>query len=162
MNSLLNAVSSGQFLRDQFITECNINSDRFHKPLKKNPVLPFASLKKKKTMKIGEKVHEVKLHRDLFGRLLALSLDTNLNLEKVLCFPITSVPLSLCHIDGSINKTIKSVLVQELEKKIEEMEQPPHQLDFFYCRWLLFFKHFQTNAAQFWRFIKKNFAISCQ
>ncbi|XP_077263749.1 uncharacterized protein LOC143898274 isoform X3 [Temnothorax americanus] len=129
-NSLLNAVSAGTLLRDQFITECNINSDRFHQPLKKNPVLTFASLKKKKKMKIGQKIHEVKLQRDLFGRLLALSLDTNIDLEKMLCFPITPVPLSLCHIDGSLNKTVKSVLVKELEKKIEEMELPPSNVDF--------------------------------
>lgn len=80
-------------------------------------------------MKIGQKVYEIKLQRDLFGRLLALSLDTNLNLEKVPCFPITPVPLSLCHMDDSINKTTKSKLIQELEKKVEEMEQPPYQLD---------------------------------
>ncbi|XP_050339343.1 uncharacterized protein LOC126765678 [Bactrocera neohumeralis] len=128
-NCLLNVVSSGMFLRDQFITECNMNPDRFHKSLKKNPILTFASSKKKKIMKIGQKVHEIKLQRDLFGRLLALSLITNLDLEKVLCFPITPVKLSLCHIDGSFNKTTKSVLVQELEKKIEKMDQPPLQID---------------------------------
>lgn len=81
------------------------------------------------SMKIGQKVHEVKLQRDLFGRLLALSLDTNLNLEKELCFPITPVPLSLCHMDGSINKITKSKLIEELENQVEEMEQPPYQLD---------------------------------
>ncbi|XP_057662724.1 uncharacterized protein LOC130897822 isoform X2 [Diorhabda carinulata] len=128
-NCLLSTVSSGMSLRDQFITECNMNPDRFHKSLKKNPILTFASVKKKKVMKIGEKVHEVTLQRDLFGRLLGLSLVANLDLGKVLCFPITPVPLSLCHIDGSFNKTAKSVLVQELEMRIEEMEQPPPQVD---------------------------------
>lgn len=50
-------------------------------------------------------------------------------MEKVLCFPITPMPLSLCHIDGSINKTDKSVLVHELEKLVEDMEQQPSQID---------------------------------
>lgn len=81
-------------------------------------------------MKIGQKVHEVRLQRDLFGRLLSLSLDTQIDLEKILCFPITPIPLSLCHSDGSVNKTVKSVLVKELEKQIEDMEQPPSHLDF--------------------------------
>ncbi|XP_018358131.1 PREDICTED: uncharacterized protein LOC108757918 isoform X2 [Trachymyrmex cornetzi] len=155
-NSLLNAVSSGTFLRDQFITECNINSERFHKSLKKNQVLTFASLKKKKkTMKIGQKVHEVKLQRDLFGRLLALSLDTKVDVEKVLCFPITPVPLSLCHIDGSINKTVKSVLVQELEKKLEEVEQPPHQLDFVIVDGFFFLHTFKQMPRSFGDLSKK-------
>lgn len=80
-------------------------------------------------MKIGLKVHEVKLQRDLFGRLLALSLDTSIDLEKVLCFPITPMPLSLCHMDGSLNKTDKSVLIHELEKQIEDVVQPPSKID---------------------------------
>lgn len=72
-------------------------------------------------------MHEVQLQRDLFGRLLTLSLNTSIDQEKILCFPITPVPLSLCHIDGILNKTDKSVLIHELEKQVENMEQPPSQ-----------------------------------
>lgn len=103
-------------------------------------------------MKIAQKVHEVKLQRVLLGRLLALSLDKNLDLEKVLCFPITPVSLSLCHIDGSMIKIVKSVLIQEfMSRKIEELEQPPQKLDFFIVDffWLFLFKYFQTSAGQF-------------
>lgn len=148
MTSLLNALSSGEFFRDQLLTECNMDCTRFHKPLK-NPVMTFASLKKK-TEKIGQKVHEVKLQRDLFGRLLTLSLDKNLDLEKVLCFPITPVPLSLCHIDGSMIKTVKSVLIQELEKKLKKWNNH-HKSWIFYSRFffLFLFKYFQTSAGQF-------------
>ena len=34
---------------------------------------------------------------------------------EVLTYPLTPVPLSLCHIDGSMNKTPKSTLMKELE-----------------------------------------------
>lgn len=47
----------------------------------------------------------------------------------MLRFPITPIPLSLCHIDGSINKTVKSVLVKVLEQQSEDMEQPPSNVD---------------------------------
>uniref|UniRef100_A0A6P7FYQ7 Uncharacterized protein LOC114335591 n=1 Tax=Diabrotica virgifera virgifera TaxID=50390 RepID=A0A6P7FYQ7_DIAVI len=154
-NCLLRTVSSGMFLRDQFITECNVDPDRFHKVLKKNPVLTFASLKKKKSMKIGQKVHEVKLQRDLFGRLLALSLDTHVNLEKVLCFPITPVPLSLCHMDGSINKTAKSILIRELEKQVEEIVQPPQQLDCLIVDGFFFLNTFKQMPRSFGDLSKK-------
>lgn len=127
-NSLLNAVSKGTELRDKFIAECNDNSERFHARIPKNAVLTFASMKKKK-IQIGRKVLEVRLQRDLFGRLLPLSLDAQINLEKMLRFPITQIPLSLCHIDGSINKTVKSVLVKVLEQQSEDMEQPPSNVD---------------------------------
>lgn len=69
-NSLLNAVSKGTELRDKFIAECNDNSERFHARIPKNAVLTFASMKKKK-IQIGQKVLEVRLQRDLFGRLLS-------------------------------------------------------------------------------------------
>lgn len=59
-------------------------------------------------------MEEVKLHRDLFGRLLGISLQQNVVIEKVLKYPLTPVPLSLCHMDGTINKTDKSKLVKPL------------------------------------------------
>lgn len=79
-------------------------------------------------MKFGRKVHEITLQRDLFGHSLALSLDTTIDLEKVLCFPITPMPLSLCHIDchiGSLNKTDKSVLIhRETSRRYEATATP--------------------------------------
>lgn len=102
-------------------------------------------------------MHEVKLQRDLFGRLLGLSLETKLelDLDKVLCFPITPVPLSLCHIDGSINKTVKSVLLQELEKTVEEVEQPPDQLDYFVVDGFFFLNTFKQVPRSFGDLSKK-------
>lgn len=154
-NCLLKTVSGGTFQRDQFIMECNLNSDRFHQPLKKNKVLTFASLKKKRKMKIGGKVHEVTLQRDLFGRLLALSLDTSIDLEKVLCFPITPMPFSLCHIDGSLNKTDKSVLIHELEKQVEDMGQPPSQVDLVIVDGFFFLNTFKDMPRSFGSVSKK-------
>ncbi|GBP88538.1 hypothetical protein EVAR_21746_1 [Eumeta japonica] len=117
--------------------------------IKKNTVQTFANLKKKKKMTVGVKVHEVKLQGDLFGRLLVLSLDTSIDLEKVLSFPITPMPLSLCHIDGSINKTDKSVLVHELEKLVEDMEQPPSQIDLSIVDGFFFLNTFKETPRTF-------------
>lgn len=106
-------------------------------------------------MTIGGKVHEVKLQRDLFGRLLALSLDTSIDLEKVLCYPITPVPLSLCHIDGSLNKTDKSVLIHELEKQIKDMEQPQSQIDLLIIDGFFFLNTFKEMPRSFGGVSKK-------
>lgn len=60
--NLLFNISTGQASSPQIansITECNIISERFRQPLKKNSVLTFASLKKKKVIKIVQKVHEL-------------------------------------------------------------------------------------------------------
>ncbi|XP_041981090.1 uncharacterized protein LOC121736526 [Aricia agestis] len=119
---LLNVESRGETLRNNFITEVEERHARFNEPIKKNPVFTFSTVKKKKKVVLGGKVQELRLQRDLFGRLLALSLEKKISIEKVLCYPITPMPLSLCHMDGTINKTDKSALMRDLEKKIESTE----------------------------------------
>lgn len=67
------------------------------------------------------------MQRDLFGRLLGLSLEQQINIEKVLTYPLTPVPLSLCHINRNICKTDKSILMKSLEQKIHSDE--PDRVD---------------------------------
>ncbi|GBP70315.1 hypothetical protein EVAR_52334_1 [Eumeta japonica] len=72
---LLNVESRGETLRDNFITEVIERHARFQEPIKKNPVFTFSTVKEKKKVVLGGKVQELRLQRDLFGRLLALSLE---------------------------------------------------------------------------------------
>ncbi|GFY02176.1 uncharacterized protein TNCV_5100371 [Trichonephila clavipes] len=51
------------------------------------------------------------MQRDLFGRLLDISMTNKVDIEKVLGFP------SMCHADGSICKTDKAQLIKVFEKK---------------------------------------------
>ena len=37
-------------------------------------------------------------------------------MEEGLTYPVTPIPLSLCHIDGKMSKTTKSTLTKDLEK----------------------------------------------
>ena len=74
---------------------------------------------RKKKIKVAGKVQEVKMQRDLFGRLLGVAGDQKLDLGEVLRFPLTPMPLSLCHVDGSMHKTHKSALLKSLESQIE-------------------------------------------
>ena len=53
---------------------------------------------------------------DLFGSSLFLALQRQIDMGEVLTYPLTPIPLSLCHIDGKMNKTPKSTLMKELEK----------------------------------------------
>lgn len=59
------------------------------------------------------------MQRDLFGQFLCISLKRSLDIDKVLKYPLTPVPLSMCHIDGSICKTNKAALLKVLEQQIE-------------------------------------------
>lgn len=64
---------------------------------------------------MNDKVQEVRLQRDLFGRLLAISMTENPDIQKILSYPITSVPMSMCQMDGTICKTRKSVFLDCIE-----------------------------------------------
>lgn len=49
------------------------------------------------------------------GRILAIALENKVDIKQVLEYPLTPVSLSLCHIDGLMNKTPKATLFQKLE-----------------------------------------------
>ncbi|XP_011171576.3 uncharacterized protein LOC105204222 [Solenopsis invicta] len=115
---LLNIEKNGNNQREDFIKECSESEERFEKVIKKNKIMNFASSLIKKKVSVSSKVVEVSIHRDLFGQLFRISLQKTLDIAKVLSFPLTPVPFSLCHVDGSICKTDKSALLKILENKI--------------------------------------------
>ncbi|CAH1111428.1 unnamed protein product [Psylliodes chrysocephalus] len=117
---LLNIEKNGDILRKQFINECADNEERFDKPIKKNRVLNFAAAPKTKEFTLGNKVVELRMQRDIFGRMLGISLGHKVDIEKVLAFPLTPLPTSMCHADGTICKTDKAQLVKIFEKTMED------------------------------------------
>ncbi|KAF9408574.1 hypothetical protein HW555_011794 [Spodoptera exigua] len=118
----------GQKLREQFITECTDSPDRFEKPIPKVKIMNFSNEIVKKTIKSGNKVQEIKMQRDLFGRLLGLSLDYKIDMEKILCYPVTPLPMSMCRVDGSLYQTDKSAIVKCFEKQ-QKCTDAPSTLD---------------------------------
>lgn len=123
-NFLLNIISKGEKLRDRFITECNEDANRFEKPIPKQVIHTFASENKLKMKRSDGKIAEVKVERNIMGRLLVLSLKHKIDLLIVLSYPLTTVPLSLSHLDGSINKTDKSKLYKLLENRVPTSSIP--------------------------------------
>lgn len=115
---LLNIGSIGDDRRNNFIQECSLDSQRFEATIKRQEIFTFASENKAKLKKENGKVIEVRFERNLVSRILALSLQNKIDLATILSFPLTPFPLSLCHIDGSINKTDKSSLFKALEKAV--------------------------------------------
>ena len=55
--------------------------------------------------------------------MLYLASKSQIDLEAVFSYPLTPTPQSLSHLDGTIRKTEKSVLLRELEEKVKS--QPP-------------------------------------
>ncbi|CAK1581026.1 unnamed protein product [Parnassius mnemosyne] len=114
---LLNVDNIGNKMRETFICECSESTERFEAPIKRTKILNFSSEVAKSKIKSSGKVHEVSMQRDLFGRMLGLSMDHAVDLEKVLRYPITPIPMSLCHFNGTICKTQKSAIVEVFEKQ---------------------------------------------
>ena len=121
-NFLLNVESKGEKLRETFVEDCSKNEYRFEERIKKVDVLNFVSANARKKTVINNKTVELRLQRDLFGRLLFISLTQNTDIIKVLEYPITPVPMSMCQMDGTICKTRKSILFECL--KIPEGTMP--------------------------------------
>ncbi|CAH0563075.1 unnamed protein product [Brassicogethes aeneus] len=123
---LIDVESKGESLRKAFISKCALDPTKFETPIKQNLVQNFASGGKKKKVAMGAKVQEVRMQRDLFGRLLALSLKKKIDLAKVLTYPLTPMPMSLCHVDGTICKTDKSTLMKTLTNEVDDNSEPQY------------------------------------
>ena len=61
-----------------------------------------AKVEKKST---DGKVIEMKMERNLFDKLLCVALEKKIDLKEILRYPLTPVPLSLCHFHGTKNHT---------------------------------------------------------
>lgn len=80
-------------------------------------VKTFSSDAKTVTCRVKDKVKEIKFERNLLGRMLSLAVTHKIDIESIMKYPLTPVPLSLFHIDGSIMKTAKSIFFNFLEKE---------------------------------------------
>ena len=84
-NFLLNVKSVGNHQKIDFITQCNSEAGPFEKPIARNKILNFASQCATKVLVNKEKSKKVllRMERDIFGRLLAVSIGKKLTLNIV-------------------------------------------------------------------------------
>ena len=69
----------------------------------------------------------VEMVRDLSESILFSALHSKTDMADVLSFPLTPTPLSLSHADGTMLKTQKSKLMEELESRI--FSEIPNHVD---------------------------------
>jgi hypothetical protein len=89
---LLNVMSNGEKMRDEFIQNCCNDPESFERPIPRQKLHTFASegVRIKKT-RIDRKVQELRMERDLFGRILAIALEEKVDIRNVLEYPLTPV-----------------------------------------------------------------------
>ena len=117
--SILATRKQGQQWYDEFSTGCFADSDRFEKPIPRRKVRSFTCNALSVKLKTKDKkIKELQGTRDLFGRLLYLLTIKDLDLKRVLAYPLTPVPLTFAHIDGTKTSTDKSSLFSKLEARV--------------------------------------------
>ncbi|KAK4873797.1 hypothetical protein RN001_013157 [Aquatica leii] len=107
-NFLFNVEEEGNKKREKFILNCITDPNKFEQAI---PILKghtFADMTNKKKITVARGEMELRVQRDLFEQLSYL---------------LTPVPLSMCHLDGTICKTPKSALITLLEKY--NQSEPP-------------------------------------
>lgn len=78
-----------------------------------------------KAKSVNEKLLTVNADRSLFALLLIASKSRDINLREVLKYELSAVPYALAHTDGSLRKTVKSVLLSTLDEAVEVSPRLP-------------------------------------
>ena len=117
VESLQTAKEQGQKATNDFIDH-NLASDEksFWIPITKMKLKTFASLSKPlKSAKNKEKQIVINADRQLWNRLAIVSKSRDIDFKDVLSYELSSVPLSLSTLYGSLRKPNKAVLLHEIE-----------------------------------------------
>lgn len=118
---LLNFEQNGIKQMKMFINECKVDSKRFDRPLKKNVLRNFSTeLYKNKNSTI--KIDQTKAERNILGQVLCLAMKQEIDLLTLFSYPLTTVPHSLAHFDGSMISSPKGELTTILMSKNESLQ----------------------------------------
>ena len=117
-NVLLNVFKKEGNKRIKIVEECTLNSLRFEKPIKRQKNISFATQTGKQKITVSDgNVLLACLMRDLFGRILYLLLQRKVDMAQLLKHPLTLVPFSLTHVNGTMLSTPKLELLTYIEIK---------------------------------------------
>ena len=105
----------GASAKEKFVSKCVKDPANFKKPIKKQKAITFATQLKKYKIKGDEKGEITTMIRGLFVNLYK---KEKVDMAEVLRYPLTPLPLSLCHTDGRMQSTPKSALLNEIEARV--------------------------------------------
>ena len=119
---------TGSKMRQKFTEECRKDPKRFVERINRRKLYTFKTecRRRKISNKDGKGVAAFMV-RDIFGSVLRLFFENSINMAEVLQHPLTSVPLSLNHVDGNMLKSLKSPLMIHLESKVKST--PPTSIN---------------------------------
>ena len=139
---LLSIKETGNQIRESFTKECRDDPKRFEQPINRRKLITFRTENGKKISSKDGKLVAACMVRDIFGSVLRLSLENSIGMAEVLRYPLTPLPLSISHVDGTMLKAPKSTLLKYLEAKVKS--DPPTSIDVTIID-AMFFMHLQVN-----------------
>lgn len=99
---LLNAKSNGLQQMNTFIKECQLDKKRFERGIKRNVIKNFTVETFKNNKPSPKNSDATKAERNILGHVLCLAVDKKIELSTILSYPLTAVPHSLAHPDGTM------------------------------------------------------------
>ncbi|KAK3106630.1 hypothetical protein FSP39_024006 [Pinctada imbricata] len=126
---LLEAPCKGQSQMKQFISERLTDAGvSFHAPIKRNKFKTFQSMALvKKAVSSKNKEIELKAERNLFGQLMILAVQNNIDLAVTFTYPLGPVPWALATADGVPFKSDKAKLLHVLESNLPSVTNVPQR-----------------------------------
>lgn len=156
---LLNILSNGAKLRDEFIEDCVVDSSRFHKPIKRNTIKNFAAENAKHKKSLATRSDASSVERNVLGHVLCFAIENKIDLLDVFSYPLTMVPHSIANLDGTMNSNSqKGELTSLLLSRIDDSERSPEKfaieiIDGFY--YLGSLRESPSRYGQFAEFVLK-------
>ena len=101
--------------RDCFIKDCNDDPNAYQNPIKRQKIKNFAS--EAGSYKVSSKnksLVSVSMTRDLFGSILYHVFQAEVDMEQILKYLLTPLPLSISHMSGTMQKNCFKSLKKEL------------------------------------------------
>lgn len=131
---LLNVQDNGMKQMQEFIKQCQNSSARFDQPIKRNVIKNFSSeIFKSRNRSSNNRIDETRIERNILGQILCAALQDKISLSNILTYPLTTVPHSLSHFDGTmISNRHEGEITRILLSKsdINKFEKSSSSMDF--------------------------------
>lgn len=105
--------------------ESNPPLKKFHDPMKMNKLKTFSNLCKKSMVKSNGRAVILKADRALFGRIIVMAQNRDIQMADVLAHPMGPLPWALSTPEGSLRKTNKAALGTLLQRNVAPAEETP-------------------------------------
>ncbi|KXJ20012.1 hypothetical protein AC249_AIPGENE15286 [Exaiptasia diaphana] len=128
-DNILSATAKGKQSMQQFLLKrLNSSQTSFWEPIERLSTPTFNSAIKSSTTKTKDVLPTGNSEREIFGRLLVVARNRDVDLKDVLSYELSRVPMALAYPDGSLRKTSKSNLMPHLEQVSSPSQLPMSSL----------------------------------